>query len=58
MIIEPESKLRIELKFTKFFDDGRTAKGLKFENVRIFEEYYGDENDEEALRKYSFEIGL
>ena len=58
VIVEPESKLRIDLKFTKFFDDGRTAKSLEFKNVRIFEEYVGTESDDEALRKYSFEIGF
>lgn len=58
IIVEPESKLRINLKFTKFFDDERTAKSLQFKNTRIFEEYYGDESDDEALRKYSFEIKL
>lgn len=58
IVIEPESKLRLNLKFTKFFDDGRTAKSLQFKNARIFEEYYGDESDDEALRKYSFEIKL
>lgn len=58
IVVEPESKLRLDLTFTKFFDDGRTAKSLQFKNARIFEEYYGDESDDEALRKYSFEIKM
>lgn len=58
VVVNPESKLIVEMKFTKFFDDEKTAKALKFDAVRIFEEYDGTQTDDEALRKYSFEIAL
>lgn len=58
VVVQPESKLILELKFTKFFDDERSSRALKFDSVRIFEEYNGKQTDDEALRKYSFEIAL
>lgn len=57
-IIKPETTAYFDFKFTKFFDDGRISKALKFKGVRIFEEYNGNETEKDALRKYSFSIEL
>ena len=59
IIVSPGARLELEMSFDKFVDDGRESLSLKFNNVKIVEEYnrYTLE-DEEVLRKYSIEINL
>ena len=58
IIVEPESTYEIEMPFDKFFDDGRKAKALKFEAVRVFEDYEGYKTTDDAIRKFEFTINL
>lgn len=61
--ISPMEKTNIKVSFTKFADDGRTTKELKFNAIRILGQYSIDETQREndiqnAKDKYSLSIDL
>lgn len=63
IVIAPNSFVVREIRFSKYYDDGRKASTLKFGAIRVLNEYdYNQkttqENLDNAVKLYSFEIPM
>lgn len=63
LIVRPNSFRTQEIKFTNYYDDGKSANSLKFGAVRILENYDAlkkttQEDLDNAIKLYSLEIPL
>lgn len=63
IVIRPNSFVVRELKFGKYYDDGRNATALKFGAVRVLKKYdfnkkTTEEDLKDAVKLYAFEIGF
>ena len=45
IVIDPLATQTFQMEFTKFFDDGRTSSGLRLTDIRIYNQYTGQESD-------------
>lgn len=62
-VVRPNSFRTQEIKFTNYYDDGKSANSLKFGAVRVLKEYDStlkttQENLNNAIKLYSFNIPL
>ena len=59
IILQPNVSKTVNIIFNKFFDDGRDAKYLIFNSIRVVENYIeNNSNEENSIYKFSMQLGL
>lgn len=61
IVIDPLATQTFQMEFTKFFDDGRTSSGLRLTDIRIYNQYTGQESDNQdgnLIKRYGIEVSI
>ena len=61
IVMDPLGTQTYKMKFTKFFDDGRTSSSLRLTDIRIYNQYTGQESDKQEgnlVKEYGIEVSI